>query len=78
MLRFANFFQHNGFGQEAVPGYGFTGELVNIDLTADTSIGHGNIDEVPRLQQAVIDKVLEITVQQTKRPPARAKRRPVS
>ncbi len=78
VLRFVNFFQHNGFGQEAVPGYGFTGELVNIDLTADTSIGHGNIDEVPRLQQAVIDKVLEITVQQTKRPPARAKRRPVS
>jgi hypothetical protein len=78
VLRFINFYQYNGFGERAVPGYGFTGELQNIDLTADASIGHGNIDEIPRLQQAVVDKVLEITIQQTKRPPARAKKRPVS
>jgi hypothetical protein len=78
VLRFVNFFQYNGFGQQAVPGYGFTGELQNINLTSDTSIGHGNIDEIPRLQQAVVDKVLEITIQQTKRTPARAKKRPVS
>jgi len=75
VLRFVNFFQHNGFGKEAVPGYGFSGELNNIDLTADTSIGHGNIDAIPQLQQAVVDKVLEITVQQAKKTPARVKRK---
>jgi hypothetical protein len=73
--RFINFFQNNGFGERAVPGYGFTGELQNIDLTADSTIGHGNIDEIPRLQQVVVDKVLEITIQQTKRPPARVQRK---
>ena len=72
--RFINFYQYNGFGERAVPGYGFTGELQNIDLTADSSIGHGNIDEIPRLQQAVVDKVLEITIQQTKKTPARVQR----
>jgi hypothetical protein len=73
--RFINFYQYNGFGERAVPGYGFAGELQNIDLTADTSIGHGNIDEIPRLQQAVVDKVLEITIQQTKKTPARVQRK---
>jgi hypothetical protein len=73
--RFINFFQNNGFGERAVPGYGFTGELQNIDLTADSTIGHGNIDEIPRLQLVVVDKVLEITIQQTKRPPARVQRK---
>jgi hypothetical protein len=73
--RFINFYQYNGFGERAVPGYGFAGELQNIDLTSDTSIGHGNIDEIPRLQQAVVDKVLEITVQQTKKTPARVQRK---
>lgn len=73
--RFINFYQYNGFGERAVPGYGFTGELQNIDLTSDSSIGHGNIDEIPRLQQAVVDKVLEITIQQTKKTPARVQRK---
>ncbi len=71
VVRFINFYQNNGFGQRALAGYGFNGELQNIDLTSDSSIGHGNIDEIPRLQQAVVDKVLEITVQQAKRAPAR-------
>lgn len=76
VVRFVNFYQNNGFGKIATPGYGFNGELVNIDLTADTSISHGNIDEIPRLQQQVVDKIVEITTQQTKRTPAR--KRPVS
>jgi len=75
VLRFINFYQYNGFGERAVPGYGFAGELQNIDLTSDSSIGHGNIDEIPRLQQAVVDKVLEITIQQTKKTPARVQRK---
>lgn len=75
VVRFINFYQNNGFGQPAVAGYGFNGDLQNIDLTADTSIGHGNIDEIPRLQKAVVDKVLEITVQQTKKTPARVQRK---
>jgi hypothetical protein len=48
VVRFVNFYQDNGFGKAATPGYGFNGELVNIDLTPDTSIGHGNIGEIFR------------------------------
>ncbi len=73
--RFINFYQDNGFGKVATAGYGFTGELANIDLTADKSITHGNIDEIPRLQQLVVDKVFEIAFQQTQKTPARKKRR---
>ncbi len=73
--RFINFYQRNGFGEQAVAGYGFNGDLQNIDLTSDQSIGHGNIDEIPRLQQAVVDKVFEITFQQTKQTPARRKKK---
>jgi hypothetical protein len=76
--RFINYYQDNGFGKVATPGYGFTGELVNVDLTADRSITHGNIDEIPRLQQLVVDKVFEIAFQQAKKTPARQRKRPVS
>jgi hypothetical protein len=70
-VRFINFYQDNGFGQRALAGYGFNGDLQNINLTSDTSIGHGNIDEIPRLQQQVVDKIVEITTQQVKRTSAR-------
>jgi hypothetical protein len=71
VVRFINFYQDNGFGQRALAGYGFNGDLQNINLTSDTSIGHGNIDEIPRLQQQVVDKIVEITTQQVKRTSAR-------
>src|SRR5690349_9731678 len=41
---FINFFQYNGFGRPVSPGAGFRGDLQNIDLSADQSISHGNID----------------------------------
>jgi hypothetical protein len=69
--RFVNYYQDNGFGKVARPGYGFTGELVNVDLTGDRSVTHGNIDEIPRLQELVVDKVFEVAFQQTKKMPAR-------
>jgi hypothetical protein len=73
--RFINYYQDNGFGKVAQPGYGFTGELVNVDLTADRTITHGNIDEIPRLQQLVVDKVFDVAFQQTKKTPARQRKR---
>ncbi|MES1154976.1 MAG: alpha/beta hydrolase [Pseudorhodoplanes sp.] len=77
--RFINFFQHNGFGTEAVPGYGFSGELQNINLTSDKSIGHGNIDEIPQLQQLVVQKIFDIAFEQSKQPSARKRRvKPIS
>jgi len=61
---FINFFQYNGFGRPVSAGAGFTGELQNIDLSADKSISHGNIDEAASLQQVVTDRIFNITNQQ--------------
>jgi hypothetical protein len=41
-------------------GPGFRGSLSNVDLSSDSSIGHTNIDKVPRLHARVIDEVLAI------------------
>jgi hypothetical protein len=73
--RFVNYYQDNGFGKVARPGYGFTGELVNVDLTGDRTVTHGNIDEIPRLQELVVDKVFQVAFQQTKKMPARQRMR---
>lgn len=61
--RFINFFQYNGFGRPVTAGSGFQGDLQNVDLSADGSLSHGNIDESARLQAMVIDRVFDITHQ---------------
>jgi pimeloyl-ACP methyl ester carboxylesterase len=58
--RFINFYQRNGFGREASPAPGFTGEFSNLDLTGDTNLSHTNIDESPRLQAFVMNRVYEL------------------
>jgi hypothetical protein len=68
VMRFINFFQRNGFGRPATPGPGFQGELSNIDLSADRSLDHVSIDKAERLQAIVIEKILEITDQQSQNP----------
>jgi hypothetical protein len=55
-----NFYQNNGFGKKVSPGPGFQGELTNLDLTADASIRHVNIDKSDRLHAYVADKIAEI------------------
>jgi hypothetical protein len=40
------------------PGTGFHGSLNNVDVSADRSIDHLNIDKSPRLHARVIDEVL--------------------
>lgn len=76
--RFINYYQDNGFGKVAQPGYGFTGDLVNVDLTGDHTVTHGNIDAIPRLQELVVEKVFEVTFEQTSKTPARQRKRPQS
>jgi hypothetical protein len=71
VVRFINFFQRNGFGRPATPGPGFQGELSNIDLSADRSLDHVKIDEADSLQAIVIEKILEITDQQSQILPRR-------
>lgn len=58
---FVNFFQHNGFGVAATPEPDFPGEFRNVDLSAVTTLNHGNIDEAPRLQALVIDQISDVT-----------------
>ena len=59
--RFENFYQNNGFGRPAIEPAGFTGEFSNIDLSNDTRLSHGNIDNAPQLQQTVMQQVYDIT-----------------
>jgi hypothetical protein len=55
-----NFYQNNGFGKKLSPGPGFTGELSNIDLTADSNLSHTTIEKSPRLHAQVIAKIVDI------------------
>ena len=61
VLRFENFYQNNGFGRPAIEPAGFTGEFNNINLSGDTRLDHGNIDNAPQLQQIVMKQVFDIT-----------------
>jgi hypothetical protein len=69
--RFINFYQTNGVGQRAVAGPGFRGELNNVDLSADHSLDHLNIDDSEKLQLLVVNNVFNVTFQQTQQVPVR-------
>jgi hypothetical protein len=69
--RFINFYQNNGVGRRATAGPGFQGQLSNVDLSADHSLDHLNIDDSERLQQLVVNDVFDATFQQTQQVPAR-------
>jgi hypothetical protein len=73
VVHFINFFQENGVGKRMVAESGFQGQLSNIDLSADRSLDHLNIDESARLQQIVVNKVFEVTFQQAQQVPSRRK-----
>jgi len=59
--RFINFYQNNGFGRPALEPAGFTGEFSNINLSNQTQLDHGNIDNAPQLQQFVMQQIYQIT-----------------
>lgn len=61
VARFINFYQNNGFGRPAIEPAGFTGEFSNVNLSDQTQLSHGNIDNAPQLQAFVSDRVYEIT-----------------
>jgi hypothetical protein len=60
VLHFVNFYQNNGFGKKVVPGPGFQGELINLDLTSDKSLSHTTIEKSDRLHAKVMQKITEI------------------
>jgi hypothetical protein len=59
--RFENFYQNNGFGRPAIEPAGSNGEFSNINLSNQTQLDHGNIDNAPQLQQIVMQQVYDIT-----------------
>lgn len=80
VLHLVNFYQQNGFGKRISPGPGFTGELNNVDLTADTSLSHTTIEKSPRLHALIMQKIADVVnkdlaarLQASKPPPAAAK-----
>lgn len=71
-----NLYQLNGFGRKVTAPKGYKGELVNMDLSGDASIGHGSIDKSEKLHDLVIAKMMKVAVGSghRKRPaPARPK-----
>lgn len=61
VARFVNFYQNNGFGRPALEPAGFAGEFSNVNLSNQTQLDHGNIDNAPQLQQFVYQRIYEIT-----------------
>jgi len=57
-----NLYQLNGFGRRVAAGKGFHGELTNMDLSKDESIGHGSIDKSPQLHDLVIAKIKKVAL----------------
>ena len=41
-------------------GYGFRGELANVDVSNDESIGHISIDKSARLHAMVVNKIVSV------------------
>jgi hypothetical protein len=57
-----NFYQLNGFGRRVTAGPGFRGELTNMDLSKDQSIGHGSIDKSTQLHDLVVAKIKKVAL----------------
>jgi hypothetical protein len=74
-----NLYQLNGFGRKVTAPKGYKGELVNMDLSGDDSIGHGSIDKSSKLHDLVVAKIMKVAVGPAPRKrPAPAKPRPVA
>lgn len=73
-----NLYQLNGFGRKVTAPKGYKGELVNMDLSSDDSIGHGSIDKAPKLHDLVVDKIMKVAVGPQRKRPVPAKPRPVA
>lgn len=58
---FVNFYQNNGHGRRASFPAARQKDKVNLNLTNSPGLTHTNIDQSPRLQNIVINRVLEIT-----------------
>jgi len=74
-----NLYQLNGFGRKVTAPKGYKGELVNMDLSGDASIGHGSIDKSEKLHDLVIAKMMKVAVGSGQRKrPAPAKQKPAA
>jgi hypothetical protein len=74
-----NLYQLNGFGRKVTAPKGYKGELVNMDLSGDASIGHGSIDKSEKLHDLVVAKIMKVAVGPAPRKrPAPAKSKPVA
>ena len=72
-----NLYQLNGFGRKVTAPKGYKGELVNMDLSGDESIGHGSIDKSQKLHDLVVAKIMKVAVGPAPRKrPASAKPKP--
>jgi hypothetical protein len=71
-----NLYQLNGFGRKVTAPKGYKGELINMDLSGDESIGHGSIDKSQKLHDLVVAKIMKVAVgpaQRKRKVPAKPK-----
>jgi hypothetical protein len=66
-----NLYQHNGFGRKVTAPKGYKGELVNMDLSGDASIGHSTIDKSEKLHDLVVGRIMKVAVGSARRKPER-------
>ena len=52
------YFAEHGWGLPLVPGPGFAGQLSNRDYSADSQVGHFNIDKQQSIQNEILQLVL--------------------
>jgi hypothetical protein len=60
VLRAIDFYSGGGWGEPLTGGAGFHGRLSNIDVGADASITHINIDKSPRVQAQILRAITSL------------------
>ena len=53
-------YQRNGMGREAVIQAGYSGQVINIDLTNNPNVVHTNIEKVRELHELVVREVARL------------------
>lgn len=54
------YFKTDGWGKKVLPGPGFRGRLLNIDMSTKPDVHHFNIEKQSKLQNQVINNILRV------------------
>jgi hypothetical protein len=60
VMRAVNYYQSAGWGAPLTAGSGFRGKLSNVDVAADSSVSHINIDKSARVQAEIAREIAAV------------------